>query len=451
MVLPGEAPPGGLHLRRRRAWFDPEDDVRISSDHGLSVSPDLGGQGWRQSAAAGCGEEATRLTAWPLVPSPCRVPSIRRVALVTAIAAAPVAFAYRFALLYRGRAGFPRRNPPINTPADLGMPYEELTVAAPGTTGLPAWFVPARGGAPGPGVALIHGWESARDRTLPMIHFLTAAGFHCLTIDVRGHGQNAAETLPVSAGEFGADALAAFEALMARPEVTVGAISGHSMGAIGAILAAAADDRIAAVVATSAPADPYRLTRQTFRLARLPIPDPIAYPLAWLTTRVYLRPRGHRAATISASTALTTHDRPMLLIHGDADDVVPVGHLERLLRRASKSGRRVESLVIPGGRHSWLYEFEAYRRAVAGFLAEALGGPYSPAEAADRAAAVPAARIPAAEAQFDAVNYEPGGIRSLADLAIPRRRGSSTGASAAAPTDGASESPKPDLTSEAAS
>ena len=68
------------------------------------------------------------------------------------------------------------------------------------------------------------------------------------------------------------------------------------MGGIGAILAGAADDRVAAVVATSSPADPLRLTRQTFRLAHLPIPDPIAYPLAWLTTRVYLRPRGHRVA-----------------------------------------------------------------------------------------------------------------------------------------------------------
>lgn len=166
------------------------------------------------------------------------------------------------------------------------MPFEELTVPAPGTAGLPAWFLPARGGAPGPGVALVHGWESARDRTLPMAQFLTAAGFHCMTVDVRGHGGNPAETLPVSAGEFGADALAAFEALIDRPEVTVGAIAGHSMGAIGAILAGAADDRVAAVVATSSPADPYRLTRQTFRLAHLPLTDPIAYPLAWLTTRV---------------------------------------------------------------------------------------------------------------------------------------------------------------------
>lgn len=355
------------------------------------------------------------------MPSPVWVPSLRRTGLIAALAAAPFALAYRFALIYRGRAGYPRRNSPLITPADLGLPFEELTIPAPGTAGLPAWFLPARGGAAGPGVALVHGWESARDRTLPMAQFLSAAGFHCLTVDIRGHGDNPAETMPVSAGEFGADALAAFDALMARPEVTIGAISGHSMGAIGAILAGAADERVAAVVATSSPSDPYRLTRQTFRLAHLPIPDMIAYPLAWLTTRVYLKPRGHAVATVSASAALTAHDRPILLVHGDADDVVPFAHLGWLLRTAAKSGRTVESLAIAGGHHSWLYEFEEYRRAVAGFLARALGGPYSPDEAADRAAAVAAARIPSGEMPFEAVEAEPGGFRTLAGVALPRR------------------------------
>src|SRR4029450_628676 len=107
-------------------------------------------------------------------------------------------------------------------------------------------------------VATPPGWESARDRTIPIVEFLVAAGFHCLTVDVRGHGANPPETLPVSAGEFGTGALAAFEALLARPEVTVGAIAGHSLGGIGALLAGAADPRVAAVVAPSSPADPYR-------------------------------------------------------------------------------------------------------------------------------------------------------------------------------------------------
>src|SRR6266545_3895086 len=135
------------------------------------------------------------------------MPSVRRSGLAAAIVAAPLALAYRFALIYRVRAGYPRRRPPVAAPARFGLPSEELVFEAPGGN-LPGWFVPARDGRAGPGVVLVHGWESARDRSLPMVQFLHAAGFHCLAIDVRGHGSNGPEALPLSAGEFGSDALA---------------------------------------------------------------------------------------------------------------------------------------------------------------------------------------------------------------------------------------------------
>jgi alpha-beta hydrolase superfamily lysophospholipase len=334
--------------------------------------------------------------------------SLKRAGLAAAAAAAPLGLAYRFALTYRARAGYPQPHPPIVDPSAFGLPFEATTVRA-GDVELPAWFIPARGGASGPGVALVHGWESARDRTLPNAQFLHAAGFHCLTIDVRGHGLNRAEELPVSAGEFGTDALAAFEALIARPEVTIGAISGHSMGAIGAILAAAADARVAAVV------------------ARLPIPDPIAYPLAWFTTRVYLRPRGHVVGDISATAAIRRYAGPVLLAHGSDDAVVPVDHMGRLARAARDARARgeepssepVETLMVAGGQHSWLYEDPGYRAVVARFLARHLGGPLEPDDAARVAEATPARRVPEGEQRFTAVEATPGGFRSLADVARP--------------------------------
>ena len=58
----------------------------------------------------------------------------------------------------------------------------------------------------------------------------------------------------------------------------------------------------------------------------------------------------------------------------------------------SRSGRTVELLLIPGGRHRWLYEWPVYRERVAAFLAEHLGGPYPPAEAAARAVAIAVVR-----------------------------------------------------------
>jgi hypothetical protein len=66
-----------------------------------------------------------------------------------------------------------------------------------------------------------------------------------------------------------------------------------------------------------------------------------------------------------------------------------------------------------------MYEFPAYRRAVASFLAEALGGPLTPDEAGEVAASIPVERIPDAETRFAAVAAEPGGFRTLARIARP--------------------------------
>lgn len=349
------------------------------------------------------------------------MPSARRTAAIAALAALPAAIAYRFAVVYRARAGFPRRHEPNVVPSEVGLPYENLVVHADGVD-LPAWFLPAEGGRRGPGVVLVHGWESARDRTLPNARFLHAAGFHVLTIDVRGHGTNPPEHLPISGGEFGADARAAVAAILARPEVERAAILGHSMGGIGAVLAAAGDPRIDAIVVVSAPADPTRLTRQTFRLAHLPIPGIVAWPLAWLTARIYVRPRGHVLEEVSASRAIARYRGPALLVHGAEDEVVPIGHHHRLAA-AARHGRAVElapapveTLVLPEGRHSWLYEDATYRRTVAAFLSRQLGGPLPPAVAGERAAAVDARRLPEVEQPFSTIEGGVGRTRTFAQL-----------------------------------
>jgi dipeptidyl aminopeptidase/acylaminoacyl peptidase len=341
----------------------------------------------------------------------------RRLGLTAALTVGPIA-AWRFAQAYRARAGYPHRHPPEDDPSALGLAFENVRIPSAGVA-LPAWWIPARDGAPGPAVLLVHGWESARDRTLPNAQILNALGFHVLTLDVRGHGENPPEELPLTAGEFGADALAGARALLDRDEVTTVGILGHSMGGIGALLAAAAEPRVAAVVAASAPADPYRLTRQTFRLARLPLPGPLAYPLAWLTTHVFLEPRGHTVRSVSATRAIATYKGPVLLIHGDEDRVVPISHLGRLERSARRAraddpkAESIEVLVLPGAQHSWLYEFAAYRGAIARFFTASLGGPLDPAAAAAIARATPAARLPQREHPFSAIDAEPGGMRTL--------------------------------------
>jgi alpha-beta hydrolase superfamily lysophospholipase len=373
----------------------------------------------------------------------------RTAGIVAALAALPFAAAYRFALVYRVRAGYPRRNPPTHDPSFLGLAFESVEIPTSDGLGIHGWWIPA-GPDPAPGVVLVHGWESARDRTLPHAQVLHAIGMHVLTIDVRGHGANDPEVLPMSVGEYALDARAGVAELRRRPEVTTIGVVGHSMGAAGSLVATASDPDIAAVVSLSAPADPQRLTRQTFRLANLPIPGVIAWPLAWLTTRVYLRPRGHKVASVSATQAVRAIRVPVLLVHGSDDGVVPVSHLARLAnaRRAARPDAVTETLEVDGGRHSWLYEFPEERAALARFLTGALEGPLDPDDAARIAQHVPAVRLPDPE-RLVTLDEEPGGFRSLARLV---RRQESSAATAHPRTGSAPEpagrpepGPRPDL------
>ena len=315
------------------------------------------------------------------------------VALVPASVAAGLAV--RFGTLYRERAGFPPRHPVADSPGAHGLPWEPITVRSPGGD-LPGWFIRADGPGPRPAVVLVHGWGSDRARMLPFAAFLRAAGFHALLFDVRGHGGNPSETVPMSGAEFGIDATAAADAALARADVSAVALLGHSMGGVGASLAAAARPDVAALVIVSTPADPRLLVRETFRMADLPIPSVVAHPLAWVTLRLLLRPRGHTVAAASARRAVAAYGGPVLLVHGDADEIVPMRDLALLERAACDrpDAAPTRTHVVPGGRHRWLYEDADVRRAITGFLAEALGSDLTPAAAGRVAAATEVRRTP---------------------------------------------------------
>jgi alpha-beta hydrolase superfamily lysophospholipase len=324
--------------------------------------------------------------------------------------------AYRFALRYRERVGLPHRSPVETTPSEFGLAYEPVEIPSCGLR-LAGWFVPAAdddaGGqprrarsatvesgattatpgtaGPRPGIVVVHGWESNRGRTFAHVRYLHAAGFHCLVFDVRGHGDSPPETLPINVPEFADDTIAAVRWLTARPEVSVAGVLGHSMGGAGVIVAASREPLIRAVVSLSAPADLVRMTRKTFTMAEVHIPEPIAGPLALITAGVLMAPRRHSIDDASALVAARRYRGPLLLIHGAEDHGVPVEHLDLIAQAATEvrgpDDPPVETLVLPEFGHRWLYEAPEFRRRVAWFFAEALGGPVSPKVAAQRAEA----------------------------------------------------------------
>jgi alpha-beta hydrolase superfamily lysophospholipase len=340
-----------------------------------------------------------------------------RIAL-TAGALAGFAAAYRFALRYRERVGLPHPNPVEGSPADFGLAFETVEIPA-GEYTLAAWFVqagddapavrrrrssaatetaaPAKAAAaasapePRPAIVVVHGWESNRGRTFAHVRYLHAAGFHCLVFDVRGHGGNPPETLPINVPEFADDTIAAVHWLASRPEVSDVGVLGHSMGGAGAIVAASREPSIGAVVSLSAPADLVFMTRKTFEMAEMHIPEPIATPLAWFTAAILLVPRHHSVEEASATAAAGRYRGPLLLVHGADDHGVPVEHARLIAQAAaakrSQSDPPVETLILPDFGHRWLYEDASCRRKIAEFFATYLGGPVTPQGAGDRAAA----------------------------------------------------------------
>ena len=54
---------------------------------------------------------------------------------------------------------------------------------------------------------------------------------------------------------------------------------------------------------------------------------------------------------VSPITFVTKDDPPMLIVHGDADDVVPVQHARDMAEKLKEAGVPVETLIVPGGNH----------------------------------------------------------------------------------------------------
>lgn len=55
---------------------------------------------------------------------------------------------------------------------------------------------------------------------------------------------------------------------------------------------------------------------------------------------------------VSPATFVSKDDPPMLIVHGDADTVVPFAHAQVLFAKLKAAGTDCELLVITGGEHN---------------------------------------------------------------------------------------------------
>jgi pimeloyl-ACP methyl ester carboxylesterase len=250
------------------------------------------------------------------------------------------------------RAFAPRDREVRSDPSDHGLLSTDLWIDGPNGKRLHAWWIPADG--PAPVVIVLHGWAGNSGDMLPIGPGLLESGFHALFLDARKHGQSDDEDF-MSMPRFAEDLEATIGDLLERDDVTGIGVIGHSVGAAAAIYAAARNPAIDAVVAVASFAHPAEMMRENF---------PFPMPVTWAILRMVERMIGHRYDDIAPRSRIADVEVPVMLMHGDADSVIPFQDSIDLHDRLPGS----QLVIVPGGTHSDLEAFEPFFPTVDEFL-----------------------------------------------------------------------------------
>ncbi len=242
------------------------------------------------------------------------------------------------------------------TPSDYGLSATDLWIDGPNGKRLHGWWIPA--GGPAPAIIVLHGWGGNSADMLPIGPGLLDSGFHALFLDARKHGQSDNEDF-MSMPRFAEDLEAAIGDLLERDDVTGIGVIGHSVGAAATIYAAAKNPAIDAIVPVASFAHPAEMMRESF---------PFPAPVTWALLQVVERMIGHRYDDIAPRNRISDVTVPVMLMHGDADNVIPLQDSIDLHDRLP--GSRL--LIVPGGTHSDLEAFEPFFPEVDSFLREHL-------------------------------------------------------------------------------
>ncbi len=200
------------------------------------------------------------------------------------------------------------------TPAAAGLEFGDVALATEDGERLHGWWI--RGSRPSVGhVLLCHGNAGNVGDRVAHAALLAAAGLDVLLFDYRGYGRSSGR--PSEPGTY-CDARAARSALLEQPGVVASNVLylGESLG--GAVaLALALELPPAGLILQST----FTSVRDLARLHYAFVPDrlvPDAYPSL------------DRIARLRA---------PLLVLHGDRDEIVPLSHGERLFAAAPEPKR----------------------------------------------------------------------------------------------------------------
>jgi len=242
------------------------------------------------------------------------------------------------------------RVPIEGNPALLGLSYEEVSFPSVdnGLT-LHGWYLPVQDSESV--IIMIHGADGNRaDSSIGMLEIasgLVEHGYNVLMFDLRGHGES--EGNRMSAGFYEKrDLLGAVDYVKGRGFERIGVL-GFSVGAATALTGTAESDDIDAVVADSSFADLKEMMEPEFS-KRTKFPKFFLGPLLFMVKIMY----GVDFNAIKPVESVPRIEpRPILFIHGELDDTVPLEHAYRL--RDASQNPESQLWVVPEAGHVRAY------------------------------------------------------------------------------------------------
>ena len=236
----------------------------------------------------------------------------------------------------------------LYTPNDVNLEYEDVRIQTSDGLALQGWFIPGKAET-GSNVTWLwfHGNGGNighRIGELALAHHRTEANI--FIFDYRGYGES--EGAPSEKGTY-LDSRAVMEYLSSRPDVDSGRIVylGHSLGAAVAVELALTQPPMAMVLVS-----PFASVRD---MANLTLPFP---PIGWLVRNHY-----------DSISRIQQLDVPVLILHGDQDETVPISQGRKLYGAANQPKR---FQVLEGAAHNDTFEVvpEQYWGTIEAFLAE---------------------------------------------------------------------------------
>lgn len=304
--------------------------------------------------------------------------------LIAAFTAGAATLAGGRALVHWGiRRGLAAPRVPHHTePGVHGLAFETLRIGTENGKSLHAWFIPgpARAAvadadaataaareeaeippAAAPAVLVMHGWGGNAALMLPLARPLHEAGYATLFVDARCHGASDDDSF-ASLPRFAEDTEHAFAWLSAREGVDPARIAllGHSVGAGAVLFAASRTPQVAAVVSVAAFSHPAAMMRRWLATKRIPEKPIGRYILDYVQKTI-----GHRFDDIAPVTTIARIRRPVLLVHGADDEVVPIDEAMQIY--AMRGDTPVELMTLTGDHESFA-DLEHHMGRLVGFL-----------------------------------------------------------------------------------